>query len=812
MLSSSKSLKKLNRLLSVATLTLLSLTLYAGSGTENSWPGFRGSRVDGHSSSRGVFTGKRDVGLKVAWQTPIGSAYSGIAVQGNLVITMFAQGDSDWIGAFHKDSGKKLWTYKIGPTYKGHDGSHDGPVGTPLIVGDQVFALGPFGHFFALEAKTGKQLWKQNLTTNFGLRVPFYGFGASPSFAEGHLILMVGGDDQAIVGFDPKTGEKKWASGSDAVTYQSSSLWEQDQQTLVVGAGEKKLTGVRPGSGEVVWSFAHEGNGARGASSLVPIPAGKDQIFLAYKDDASAMFRFTKKDGEWVGEKAWETRAIRNSYNVPLYYQGNLYAFSNRFLTCVDAASGESHWRSRPPGDGFLILVDGHLVVATKSGDLVLAKASPEGYQEVAKTKVFDKVAWSLPSFADGSFYVRGFQSLARVDITDATPATASASSEGSAVSAIAKLRSQLQKAPHKEKVVEKFLASQKSFPIVEDGWVHFVYQGEAEDMALGGDMFGARQEKPMHRLDGTNLYYFSLELEKDAVISYLFIKDYKEMLTDPLNPRQGKNYMVGKDMEMSFDGSGMTMSWFAMPKAETPAYLTHDKELPAARVKPHILQSKVMEKEINIEVVLPPGYESSKDVYPVAVVFDGNLAKSEGQWYRALNDPTANQIQPFVAVFLNEPSPFRSGKLGSMVADELLPFIDENYRISAQNSDRALIGMGVGGSAAISSALSNPGKVGKVATQSALLMDGLVGALTPNLGKIPAESRPEFYMDWSKYDLRNPQEAWDMGISNRKFAKTLKNQGFEVSAKEFNHGMGWTSWKTRTPPLLQALFPSGSK
>lgn len=63
-----------------------------------------------------------------------------------------------------------------------------------------------------------------------------------------------------------------------------------------------------------------------------------------------------------------EGRAIRNSYNIPVEFEGHLYTYSSRFLTCVDAETGEARWRSRTPGDGFLILVDGHLVIETKKG------------------------------------------------------------------------------------------------------------------------------------------------------------------------------------------------------------------------------------------------------------------------------------------------------------------------------------------------------------------------------------------------------------------------------------------------------------
>ena len=40
--------------------------------------------------------------------------------------------------AFAADGGEEIWRYRIGDTYAGHDGSHDGPISTPLMTGGRV--------------------------------------------------------------------------------------------------------------------------------------------------------------------------------------------------------------------------------------------------------------------------------------------------------------------------------------------------------------------------------------------------------------------------------------------------------------------------------------------------------------------------------------------------------------------------------------------------------------------------------------------------------------------------------------------------
>ena len=58
----------------------------------------------------------------------------------------------------------------------------------------------------------------------------------------------------------------------------------------------------------------------------------------------------------------------------------------------MDAASGELLWRSRTPGDGFLVALDGQLAVLTKEGSLHLGEASPEGWQETTRIEVFEMI------------------------------------------------------------------------------------------------------------------------------------------------------------------------------------------------------------------------------------------------------------------------------------------------------------------------------------------------------------------------------------------------------------------------------------
>ena len=461
------------RILAICLVALFGLQ---SSGRAGDWPAYRGSHADGvvHEAA---FSGNATPRLSLAWKRQLGSGYSSLTVSGERVLTMFAEGESDFLVALDAASGEELWRLELGPTYTGHDGSHTGPMSTPLIDGERVIALGPWGRLLAVSLGDGEQLWSIDLQKEGGSKKPHYGFSTAPLLIDGVLVVQIGAPDAgAVAGFDPATGERLWVAGEDVIDHQSPVPFEVGDRTLVMAAGIKKLMVLDPQKGEILWEYAHEGSGARGVQSLMPVLAGEGRVFLAHQDNASKMIAIRHgEDGEPVFEALWENGAIRNSYNVPVYHEGHLYAFSSRFLTCVDAATGETRWKSREPGDGFLMIVDGHLVIQTKKGSLHLAKASTEGYEEVARLDLFtEDLAWAPPGFADGSVFVRSLSEVARVDVVRGDePLMAAGGGEAGpdlAGTAFGAFLDEVEAAADKGAVVERFLESQESFPIVEGG------------------------------------------------------------------------------------------------------------------------------------------------------------------------------------------------------------------------------------------------------------------------------------------------------------------------------------------------------
>ena len=770
------------------------------------WPGFRGPNYNASLSGTNVLKGISHPQFSVQWKKPLGSGYSSVSVAKGRAVTLFSDGVKDWVLALDALNGKQIWKAEIGPTYAGHDGSHTGPISTPLIAGKMIFVLGPQGLLIALSAENGKRIWSKDLSKDKDANIPFYGYATSPVIDAKHLIIMHASKDRfSIVGYDTATGEQKWLSGKDTIRYQAPVVATIGGQKQVVVAGDKFLYGVNAADGRILWEHKHQGDGSdSGAGSIQPLVLEGDRILISYKTDASTLFKVKRSGSEWKLETVWSNNSLRSTYSRPVYWNGHLYGYSGTFLTCVEAATGKALWKSRAPGDGFILLLDGDLVILTKKGTLHIAEASTAGYKEKAKLTVFNDYAWTPPSFANGSIYARSLSEIASIKLVPGESSLAKSSiipiPTGTRFGQF--LSELINVSPDaRSQKIDQFLTSE-TFPIVENEWVHFIYRGEATDMGIMGDMIGSRAQEPMHRIEGTDLFFYSTKLVPDARISYRLIRNLDENLVDPRNPRKEQG-MTGE------------MSWMAMPKWQEPDFFADTKEIKSGRIETHELSVKdYPDKKRRVDIYLPADYDTKQERYPVVYIHDGQQAKEWGELPKAFDHLMGTKIEPFIAVFLwhiDDPKAdeyYGEGldKYLSHIVDELIPFVDKTYRTVADSKHRANAGTSFAGYAALFCTLKRPDVFQKCATHSTF---GLTEDVT-NLQKFATETPTteiSIRMAWGNYDMRAKHEGWSIAQTNEQLASAFLKRGFQVKSIQANEGHTWGSWRNRTDWLFSDLF-----
>ncbi|QTD50080.1 outer membrane protein assembly factor BamB family protein [Sulfidibacter corallicola] len=735
----------------------------------------------------------------------MGSGYSSVSIGSGIAVTLYGGETRDYAVAFDALSGDKRWSYDIGEAYKGVGGSYDGPLATPLIDGDRVYALGPRGDLFALNAQSGKEIFRLNIK-DLGANEPRFGFTSSPLVVGEVLIVHVGGPEAkaGLIGLDKRTGKQLWAGPAFYTTYDTGSMVRLLGKDQFAVCADKKMVGVDPQNGQQLWEFETDLNYGGHITQV-----SDDKLYIHPSDyQAEGMLLEVSRENDTYGfEILWRTRELGKGFGMVLHHKGYLYGYSGRFMTCIDVATGSRQWKSRPPGPGFLILLDDHLVAVTRKGSVHLIEATHEAYREKASLEVFDEVAYNPAAFAHGKLYVRSMKSIAALNVGNRKESVIADKGEGTLPnSRFAATVKKLEKATDQKAAIDKFMAKQKRFPIIEgDDTAHVIYRGPAEDAALRAQSLGHGREIPMRRVGDSDLFYYSFELDPAAHITYSISTNFGEATVDALNPHSAK---------LMWDDESLSI--LAMPRFSDSNHLAETSLAdPAAkgRIEEFELESEHTGHKRKYKVYLPAGYDTSETRYPVVYVDYGFSALDKGLMARTLDRTIGKRIQPLIAVFV-PPQPnlyaerdLESGKkFAAMLAEELVPHVDKTYRTRAEKSGRGLIGHYGLAPATLYAALEYPDRFGKVATQSGLFEQEFQDIVLTAAAKIGGD-KPDILLEWGSYDHLNDSRR-DVSGWHGKLAKSLKEKGLTVQSVETPMGVGWGNWRTRQDDLLKWLFP----
>lgn len=378
-----------------------------------SWPGLWGPARNGTAVGE-LPTSRGDA--QVVWRRPVGGGYSEIAVVGGRAFTLELRDGVDYIVALDAATGRELWRVRIGPTYRGHGGSDDGPISTPAIDGGDLFVAGPHGHLIAVDVATGRERWRHDLATAFDATMPTWGFAASP-LIEGRLVIVPTGGQKSrgLLAFDRATGKLAWnAAVAKATAYSSAIAGTIAGTRQVVAVTSDRLYGVDPSNGRVLWEAPGTGGTIEVSNSAILLPG--DRLLLSNWDE-SIMVRVSRDEGGWSAYELWRSNRLRNTNGPTIYRDGYLYGFAGSILVCLNADTQEIMWRERT-GAGTLIAVGSRLVLlGQESGEMSIIDMLPDRFTLRHRTRVLSEGVRSVtgPSFDDGRFYVRNLREIVAV-------------------------------------------------------------------------------------------------------------------------------------------------------------------------------------------------------------------------------------------------------------------------------------------------------------------------------------------------------------------------------------------------------------
>jgi outer membrane protein assembly factor BamB len=383
-----------------------SLAALAPHATASDWPFFRGPNHDGISTETAWSSDFPEDAPPIAWRRNVGVGAASMIVVGDHVFTMGNGTDSneDVIYALNVADGSVAWKFTYANPFEQRQ-FEGGTAATPTANGGHLYTLGSNGDIHCLAITDGKLVWKRNAEADFGGSQPRWKYAGSPLVHGDLVILDIGGNGNSTLALDKKTGEKVWGSGADVAGYAPPIPFTNGATPAVLVFKGKAMVALALADGKELWRIPWKTSYDVNASA--PFVLG-DKVFISsgYPTGRAALFQL----GEGAPTKLWENKDLKTKMNDCVYHDGHVYGISEKLgvVMCVRMADGEAVWTQKGAGQyGNLAIAGGKLIILTDSGDLRICKATPDGYERLAKAKILDKRTWVNPVIANGRIYCR---------------------------------------------------------------------------------------------------------------------------------------------------------------------------------------------------------------------------------------------------------------------------------------------------------------------------------------------------------------------------------------------------------------------
>jgi outer membrane protein assembly factor BamB len=429
------------------------------------WPQWMGPNRDDVWPETGIVRALPPGGPKVLWRVPVGGGYAGPAVaNGKVYVTdkQLKPGAAEQTDPFDTKkqvpttervlcldakTGHQLWKHEYNCTYQVSYAA--GPRCTPTVSGGKVYTLGTMGDLFCLDADSGKVVWSKNFPKDYAAKVPMWGYSGHPLVYKNLLVCLVGGENALVVAFDKDTGKEAWKAlptpePPAGPGYSPPTLIHAGGTDQLVIYHSRGLTALNPTTGQEHWKVALPAY--MGMAIMAPRKEG-DLLFAGGVFDRAVVVRLDKDkpgagvvwvEGQPKGDAKEEpkkaARPTRGLYPVnmtPFVEGGVIYGVDQPgMLRAVDLKTGKHLWATFKPvvgeekdedfkgagsGTAFLVKNGDRFFIFAETGDLVIAKLSPQKYEEVSRAHLLErtgaafgrKVVWSHPAFADKCVFAR---------------------------------------------------------------------------------------------------------------------------------------------------------------------------------------------------------------------------------------------------------------------------------------------------------------------------------------------------------------------------------------------------------------------
>jgi outer membrane protein assembly factor BamB len=345
---------------------------------------------------------------QLVWRIPVGAAWSGFALAGDLAITQEQRNDNEGVVAYQLATGQERWA-QLYPARFAAAASGDGPRATPTVADGRVYAMGATGRLTALELDTGKRIWAQDVSKQHGDGLQVHGASASPLLVDDLVIVCPSTDKGSVMAaYRRPDGHLVWSTAAKGAAYSSPALAEFFGERQIVHFDGSGLNGYRVADGVAQWQFAWRSLGNNIAQPLLSAGAA-NQVLLTSADGGGAALVAVAKDptGAWSAKPVWQNSYLKTKFSTPVIVDHCAYGLDNGILECLDLNGGKLRWKKGRYRHGQVLLVGDLLLVLSEEGILILVDPQPSGLVELGSIPVLTGKTWNTLAIKGDLLVVR---------------------------------------------------------------------------------------------------------------------------------------------------------------------------------------------------------------------------------------------------------------------------------------------------------------------------------------------------------------------------------------------------------------------
>lgn len=411
------------------------------------WPQWMGPNRDDVWAETGIVDAFPTGGPEIVWRKPVSGGFAGPAVaDGKVYVFDYdkTSGDAkptptkrnslvgrERILCLDARTGAELWKHEYECDYT--ISYPAGPRCTPTVDEGRVYCLGAMGDLVCLDAQSGSVVWAKNLPKAYGAPIPLWGFAGHPLVYKNLLITTVGGPGNCVVAFDKQNGNEVWkALTAQEIGYSPPTLIQAGgTQQLLIFNGDG-LNSLNPETGAAYWS---EPLKTAFSMAIMAPRVGGDFLFAGGHSGQSLGLKLDA--AKPAVTKAWKGSrdlGLAPVSGTPFVENGIAYGIDgNGLFRAIRIATGERLWATAKPVNGkdddrrgpvegatFVTKNADRFFIFGENGDLVIARLTPEKYDEVSRTKLLEPVGvglgravvWSHPAYANQCVFARNDQEI----------------------------------------------------------------------------------------------------------------------------------------------------------------------------------------------------------------------------------------------------------------------------------------------------------------------------------------------------------------------------------------------------------------